>query len=170
MSRGPNRLEQMGPTAEGEPLRLTYDWQQPVFFTALPMIFCALYALFTGHETAWFAAFTIFLIWLMYVGLVWLRTRAYLRIDDDDVLHVRRFFGMKTVRGEDVVKAKEVVNGRSPDVLLVCSDKRRIVVPSSRLHGGHSVLFVWLFQHNPDVELDKGATRIVNALEEKGAL
>lgn len=166
----PDRHEALGPTAEGEPLRLAYDWQQPLFWSALPMLFVAIYALSTGHETAWFAAFTIFLVWLMYAFIIWLRTRAYFRIDDDDVLHVRRFFGTRTIRGEDVVKVKEVVNGRSPDVKLVLKDARNVVVPSSRLHGGHSVLFVWLFQHNPDVELDKGAVRIVNALEERGAL
>lgn len=152
------------------PLRNNYDWQQPLLMSALPAVIMALWAVFTRTPEAWVITTSFVVLWLLYGITVWLRTRAWLELDDDDVLHVRRWFRTRTVAPGEVVRVKEIVNGRSPDVLLITRDKRRVRVPSSYLQGGHSVLFAWLLQYSPDVEMDKGCQRIVDKLTEQGKL
>ncbi|MGL5407071.1 MAG: hypothetical protein ACRDAX_09920 [Propionibacteriaceae bacterium] len=153
-----------------EPLKVTYDWQQPVLMIAIPWVLMSIYSLFTHSIATIILATGCFILWLLFCVHVWLQTRAYLSFSDDDAMHVRRYFRMRTVRATDVATVKEIFNGRSPDLLLLTHGRRRIVVPSSRLQSGHSVVFAWLMQHNPDVDMDKGARRIFSKLEDKGLL
>lgn len=151
-------------------LKNTYHWENPLLMAGLGVALVAGFLWWSGVPTWWVMALALLLMLAAYGVALWFRTRAAVTIDDDDVMHVRRWFGTHALAPGSVTRVRELVNGRSPDLILHTADRRKVVVPSSKLARGHSAVFRWLQDHNPDAAYDKGATKLRNRLRSEGHL
>lgn len=147
-----------------------YSPVMPLVNSGVPVVVLSAFLWWTRQRAWWVMAFALVLLWLMYAVVCFMRTRATMSIDDDNVLHARRWFATHPVEPGTVVKVRELVNGRSPDVILHLDDRRKVIVPTSKLDTGHSTLFRWLQQTCPGATYDKGAQRLIHKLQAGGHL
>ena len=85
------------------PLELSYNWRTPVLFATIGAFIC-LGVLIRGRVNGWLgAAVVVLLLWAALVGVLFLRTRAYLMVDADR-LTVRHYGQFHTVTGDQLVK------------------------------------------------------------------
>jgi hypothetical protein len=125
------------------------------------------------RPAGWLAvALVIGAIWVVMVGLVYLRSRAYLKVAGRQ-LTVRRYGRMHTINGSQVLKVSEFLTARGPCHRLTVSlegGTARYTVPTALLRTGHSTLFGWLRSHAPQAELDKGSHKTLEQLRIRGLL
>lgn len=153
------------------PLPLSYNWRTPVLFASVGAIVC-LGALARTRVTGWIpVALIVLALWAGFVGLVYLRTRAYLMVDGPTVT-VRRYRGLHTVPADRLTAVSEFLTPHGPCYRLTVSDPdgrtARYVAPVALLQGGHSTLFAWILARAPHAELDKGSRRTLERLRIKG--
>jgi hypothetical protein len=154
------------------PLELAYNWRTPAFLSTVGGFIC-LSVLVGRRVPGWLAAtVVVVLLWAIFVGVLYLRTRAYL-LADGDRLTVRRYGRFHTVAADQLLRVKEFLTPHGPSYrLTVRTDDgtRRITAPVALLRGGHSTLFAWILAEAPQAELDKGSRRTVQRLQSKGLL
>ena len=155
------------------PLDLSYNWRTPAVFATIGAFICA-GAVIRGRVEGWAAAAAlVVLLWAAFIGVLYLRTRAYLMVDGDR-LTVRRFREFTTIRGEDVVAMAEHLTPNGPSYRLTVREAdgqtRRLVAPVALLRDGRATLFAWILAEAPQAELDASSRRTVEALQSKGLL
>jgi hypothetical protein len=170
-----------------QPLELGYNWRLPAIAWTVGAV-AVLFLLILRHPPGWLpVALFILVLWALFVGLVYLRARAYLEVDGSR-LTVRRFRDKHTVEGSDVVRVTEFLTSRgpchrltvaqggtggsSPSEPALTRDRRtvRYTVPTALLRTGHSTFFSWLLAHAPQAELDKSTRKTLDQLRRRGLL
>jgi hypothetical protein len=155
-----------------QPLSLSYNWQLPVvLWTSGALLAIAL--LVATRSAGWVGvALTVAAVWAVMVGLIYLRTRAYLQVEDRQ-LTVRRYARMHTISGPQVLRVTEFLTPRGPCYRLkvtIDGGTARYTVPTALLKTGHSTLFGWLLSQAPQAELDKGSRKTLEQLRIRGLL
>ena len=155
------------------PLELSYNWRTPAFFATVGAFIC-LSVLIRGRVSGWLAAAVlVVLLWVIFVGVVYLRTRAYLLVEGDR-LTVRQYGRFHTITADQLVAVRQYLTPHGPSYRLTVRDEdgstRRVTAPVALLRGGYSTLFAWILAEAPHAELDKGSKRTVDRLQSKGLL
>ena len=155
------------------PLELSYNWRAPAFFASLGAAICV-GLLARGQVTGWVSALLVVVaLWALIIGVLYLRTRAYLLIDGSR-LTVRRFRTFHTIEAADLIAVAEFVTPNGPSYrLTVRTPDRgtsRIVAPVALLRGGHSGLFTWILAQAPQATLDKGSLKTAANLKARGLI
>ncbi|GAA2094157.1 hypothetical protein GCM10009841_04420 [Microlunatus panaciterrae] len=152
------------------PLESSYNWRAPVGVATIGLIVCV-GVLYNGRVAGWLTvALLLVVLWLLFLGIVWLRTRAYMMVDGP-ILRVRRFRHFQELDGRRVARVAEIrtPNGPSYHVWLH-GDQTRYLVPAALLKRGHSTLFDWVLTWSPRAELDRGSLRTIDELRTRGLL
>jgi hypothetical protein len=155
------------------PLELSYNWRTPAFFASVAAAICV-GVLARARAAGWLSALVVVLaLWALIVGLIYLRTRAYLMVDGSH-LTVRRFRKFHTIEAEDVVAVAEFVTPHGPCYRLAVRNPdgrtTRVVAPVALLREGHSTLFTWILGRAPQAQLDKGSRRTAEQLKTRGLI
>lgn len=153
-----------------QPLPLSYNWRVPLVFATVALIVC-LSLLVRGRPAGWVSAgLVLVLCWLVYCGVVWLRTRAYLLVEGR-VLTTRTWRGTERVEGAQVRAVEERVTPAGPSYRLQVDRDGSlswVTVPTALLHRGPSTLFLWILSQAPDATLDKRSRRTLELLQIRG--
>lgn len=155
------------------PLELSYNWRTPAFIASVAAAICV-GALARTQKTGWVSALVVVLgLWALIVGVIYLRTRAYLLIDGSR-LTVRRFRRFHTIEAADLLAVAEFVTPNGPSYRLTVRAQdgatRRIVAPVALLRGGHAALFTWILARAPQATLDKGSLKTLERLKTRGVI
>jgi hypothetical protein len=155
------------------PLELAYNWRTPATFASIAAVICV-GALARSQATGWLPALVVVVaLWALIVGLIYLRTRAYLLVDGSR-LTVRRFRKFHTIEAADLVAVTEFVTPNGPSYRLTAQDPdgqtRRVVAPVALLRGGHSALFTWILGRAPQAQLDKRSRKTAELLKTRGLI
>jgi hypothetical protein len=123
------------------PLEQSYNWRTPALFASIAAVIC-IGVLVRGKASGWLPALVVVVaLWAHVVGLLYLRTRAFLMIDGP-VLMVRHFRKFHTIQAADLVAVDEFLTPSGPNYKLTVrgSDGQtsRVVAPVALLRGGHS--------------------------------
>ncbi len=157
------------------PLEQSYNWRTPATFASITAVICV-GALARGRVTGWLPALVLVVaLWALIVGIIYLRTRAYLMVDGSR-LTVRRAWELTTIEATDeatdVVAVKEFLTPNGPSYRLSVRGPdgqiRRVVARVALLRGGHSALFRWILTQAPQADLDKGSQKTVALLKTRG--
>jgi hypothetical protein len=144
------------------PLELSYNWRTPAMFASIAAVICV-GALIRGQVSGWVPALVVVVgLWVLVVGLIYLRTRAFLLIDGSRLM-VRHFRKFHTVEAANLVAVNEFLTPSGPSYRLT-------VAPVALLRGGHSALFTWILTHAPQATLDKGSEKTVARLKTRGLI
>jgi hypothetical protein len=162
-----------GSSSMAHPLELSYNWRTPAFFASVAAAICV-GVLARARATGWLSALVVVVaLWALIVGLIYLRTRAYLLVDGSR-LTVRRFREFHTVEAADLVAVAEFLTPNGPCYRLTVRDPdgrtTRVVAPVALLRGGHSTLFTWILGRAPQAQLDKGSRRTADQLKTRGLI
>jgi len=153
------------------PLELSYSWQPPVLFASVGAVVCLGAVLRGSASGRWGVAAAVVTLWAACVGLVWLRTQAYLLVDGPR-LTVRRFRRFHSFDGDQLVRVRQFPTPQGPCYRLVVREQpggeRSYVAPVALLRSGHSTLFGWIRAHAPQAQLDHGCTRTLAQLQVRG--
>ena len=153
------------------PLELSYRWQTPVLFATVGAAVSVGTVLRSGLADRGAVTAAILVLWLLFVTLVWLRTRAYLLVDEDR-LTVRHWRRQHVVRAEQLVAVRQLRTPHGPSYRLTVRDDdgrtRTHVAPVALLRSGHPTLFQWILTRAPGAELDRGSRRTLDQLRVKG--
>jgi hypothetical protein len=155
------------------PLELSYNWRTPAFFASLAAAICV-GVLTRGQMPGWVSALVVVVaLWALIIGVIYLRTRAYLLIDGSR-LTVRRFRTFHTIEAADLIAVTEFVTPNGPSYRLTVrapvGGTRRIVAPVALLRSGHPALFTWILARAPQARLDKGSLKTVAKLKTRGLI
>jgi hypothetical protein len=155
------------------PLELSYNWRTPAFIASVATAICV-GALARSQRTGWVSALVVVLgLWALVVGVIYLRTRAYLLIDGSR-LTARRFRRFHTIEAADLIAVAEFVTPNGPSYRLTVrapdGATRRIVAPVALLRGGHSALFTWILARAPQATFDKGSLKTLERLKTRGVI
>jgi hypothetical protein len=155
------------------PLEQSYNWRTPATFASLAAVICV-GALLRGRVSGWLPALAVVVgLWALVVGLIYLRTRAYLMVDGSR-LTVRRFRNFHTIEAADLVAVNEFLTPNGPCYRLTVrrpdGSTARVVAPVALLRGGHSALFTWVLTRAPQAELDKASLKTVAGLRTQGRI
>ncbi len=155
------------------PLELSYHWRTPAFVASVAAAICV-GALARGQVAGRaFALVVVVALWALIVGVIYLRTRAYLLIDGSR-LTVRRFQKFHTIEAADLIAVTEFVTPNGPSYRLTVratdGETQRIVAPVALLHGGHSALFTWILARAPQARLDKSSAKTAAKLKTRGLI
>jgi hypothetical protein len=155
------------------PLEPSYNWRTPAFFASLAAAICV--SVLTRRQvTGWVSALAVVVaLWALIIGVIYLRTRAYLLIDGSR-LTVRRFRTFHTIEAADLIAVTEFVTPNGPSYRLTVrapdGGTRRIVAPVALLRSGHSALFTWILARAPQARLDKTSQKTVAKLKTRGLI
>jgi hypothetical protein len=155
------------------PLELSYNWRTPAFFASLAAAICT-GILARGQVTGWVSTLVLVAaLWAIVIGVIYLRTRAYLLIDGSR-LTVRRFRTFHTIDAADLIAVAQFVTPNGPSYRLTVrarhGETRRIVAPVALLRSGHSALFTWILARAPQAILDKSSQKTVAKLRTQGLI
>jgi hypothetical protein len=155
------------------PLELSYNWRTPAFFASLAAAICV-GVLARGQMPGWVSALVVVVaLWALIIGVMYLRTRAYLLIDGSR-LTVRRFRTFHTIEAADLIAVTEFVTPNGPSYRLTVrapdGGTRRIVAPVALLSSGHPALFTWILARAPQARLDKRSLKTVAKLKTRGLI
>jgi hypothetical protein len=155
------------------PLELSYNWRTPAFFASVAAAICV-GALARARATGWLSALVVVVaLWALIVGLIYLRTRAYLLVDGSR-LTVRRFRKFHTIEAAHVVAVAQFLTPNGPCYRLTVRSHdggtTRVVAPVALLRGGHAALFTWILGRAPQAQLDKGSSRTAEQLKTRGLI
>jgi hypothetical protein len=153
-----------------QPLELGYQWRTPVVVSTVAMV-AFLGLIVRGGANGWPAvALVVVGLWAMFIGVVYLRTRAFVEVAGP-VLTVRRYRAFRRIKGAEVTAVRQFLTPHGPSYVLVLDDRgrpARQVVPAALLRRGHATLFTWLDEHAPQAELDRGSRRTREQLRQRG--
>jgi hypothetical protein len=155
------------------PLELSYNWRTPALFATIGVFIC-LSVLLRGRVSGWLAAAVlVVLLWVMFVGVLYLRTRAYLLVDGNH-LTVRQYSRFHTITADQLVGVREFLTPHGPSYRMTVrgddGTTRQVTAPVALLRGGHTALFAWILAEAPHAELDNRSQRTVERLQSKGLL
>jgi len=155
------------------PLELSYNWRTPATFASIAAVICV-GALARSQATGWLPALVVVVaLWALIVGLIYLRTRAYLLVDGSR-LTVRRFRKFHSIEAADLVAVTEFVTPNGPSYRLTAQgpdgQTRRVVAPVALLRGGHAALFTWILGRAPQAQLDKRSRKTAELLKTRGLI
>jgi hypothetical protein len=153
-----------------ERLELSYPWKVRLIAGTIAAVVCIVLLAATGTPGWATVAIFVFVLWLMLVGGVYLRTRAHLSVDGSK-LTVRHFRGLNTIEGSDVRRVTEYFTRQGPShKITVETDEgmRRYIVPTALFRYGHSTLFTWLMEYAPQADMDKGSAKTLEQLRTRG--
>jgi hypothetical protein len=155
------------------PLELSYNWRTPVMFVSIGAVICV-GVLIRGQVSGWVPALVVVVaLWALVVGLIYLRTRAFLLIDGSRLM-VRHFRTFHTIEAANLVAVNEFLTPSGPSYRLTVrgpdGTTSRVVAPVALLHGGHSALFTWILTRAPRATLDKGSEETVARLKTRGLI
>jgi hypothetical protein len=155
------------------PLEPSYNWRTPALFASVAAVIC-IGALARGRVTGWVSALVVVVaLWALIVGLIYLRTRAYLLIDGSR-LTVRRFRKFHTVEAADLIAVAEFVTPNGPSYRLTAQapdgNTTRIVAPVALLRGGHAAFFTWILARAPQATFDKSSLKTLAKLKDRGLI
>jgi hypothetical protein len=153
------------------PLEQSYNWRTPAMFATIAAVIC-IGVLARGKVGGWLPALIVVVaLWALIVGVIFLRTRAYLLVDGS-VLIVRRFRKFHTIQAADLIAVSEFMTPHGPCYRLTVrrpdGQNERVVAAVALLRGGHSTLFRWILSRAPQAELDKGSQKTVARLRDRG--
>ncbi len=153
------------------PLELAYNWRTPVLVSTVGLVLFVL-ALVRTAPPGWVSAAAVLTgCWVLFLVVVWLRTRAFLSVDGS-TLTVRRWRGRHRIEAGQLVKVAESMtpSGASYRLTVRQADGRvrRRVAPTALLRRGHSTLFAWILTWAPGAELDRGSQRTLADLQDRG--
>jgi hypothetical protein len=152
------------------PLELSYNWHTPVSVATVGLILC-ITVLARSRTNGWVGVVIVLaLLWLVFLLVVWGRTRALIQLDGPQ-LTVRRFRHTHLLDGRKVASVREYLTGSGPcyKVRLI-GDDATYHVPAALLRKGHSTFFDWLLSYSPDAVLDRGSRRTVDRLRTRGLI
>jgi hypothetical protein len=155
------------------PLELSYNWRTPVMFVSIAAVICV-GALIRGQVSGWMPALVVVVaLWALVVGLIYLRTRAFLLIDGSRLM-VRHFRTFHTIEAANLIAVNEFLTPSGPSYRLSVrgpdGSTSRVVAPAALLRGGHSALFTWILTRAPQATLDKGSEKTVARLKTRGLI
>jgi hypothetical protein len=155
------------------PLEQSYNWRTPATFASIAAVICV-GALVHGQVNGWLPALVVVVaLWALVVGVIYLRTRAYLMVDGAQ-LTVRRFRRFVTIEAVDLIGVSEFLTPNGPSYRLTArgSDGHttRVVAPVALLRGGHAALFTWILTRAPQANLDNGSQKTVARLKARGLI
>ena len=155
------------------PLELSYNWRTPAFIASVAAAICVS-ALARSQMTGWVSALVVVLgLWALIVGVIFLRTRAYVLIEGSR-LTVRRYRRFHTIEADDLMAVAEFVTPNGPSYRLTVrapdGGTRRIVAPVALLRGGPSALFTWILARAPEATLDKSSLKTLERLKTRGLI
>lgn len=153
------------------PLELSYNWRPPVLFATVGVFVCVALVI-RNQVNGWVStAVVLTLLWIVFLAVTYLRTRAWLMADGSRLV-VRRYRGYQTVEGADVVTVKQLRTASGPSYRLGVSgaggELRRVVAPVALLRQGHATLFGWILAYAPQAELDRGSRQTLVELQNRG--
>src|SRR5687767_14374315 len=100
------------------PLELSYNWRTPVLFATVGAFICAA-ALIRARVSDWIPALILVLaLWVILVGLICVRTRAYLLVEGSR-LTVRRFRRFHTVQAEELLGVNQISTPSGASYVLI---------------------------------------------------
>ena len=155
------------------PLELSYNWRTPAIFASVAATIC-IGALARGQASGWLPALVVVVVlWALIVGVIYMRTKAYLLVDGSR-LTVRRFRKFHSIEAADLVSVAEFQTPHGPSYRLTVQgqdgETRRVVAPVALLRGGHSALFTWILRRAPQAQLDKRSRRTAEQLKTRGLI
>ena len=155
------------------PLEPSYNWRTPALFASVAAVIC-IGALARGQVTGWVPALVVVVaLWALIVGVIYVRTRAYLLVDGSR-LTVRRFRKFHTIEAADLIAVAEFVTPNGPSYRLKArapdGNTTRIVAPVALLRGGHAALFTWILARAPQATFDKGSLKTLAKLKDRGLI
>jgi hypothetical protein len=155
------------------PLEQSYNWRTPTTIASIAALIC-IGALTRGGVSGWLPALILVVaLWAFVVGLIYLRTRAFLLVDGS-LLMARRFWKIHTINAADLIAVSEFITPNGPSYRLTVrapdGTTNRIVAPVALLRGGHSTLFTWILTRAPQAQLDKGSQKTVAQLKTRGLI
>jgi hypothetical protein len=155
------------------PLEQSYNWRTPATFASIAAAICV-GVLVHGQVSGWVPALLVVVaLWALVVGLIYLRTRAFLLIDGSRLM-VRRFRKFQTIEAVDLVAVNEFLTPNGPSYKLTVRGPdggiSRVVAPVALLRGGHSALFTWILTRAPQATFDKGSLKTVAQLKTRGLI
>ena len=155
------------------PLEQSYNWRTPATIASIAAVIC-IGALTRGQVSGWLPALILVVaLWALIVGLIYVRTRAFLLVDGS-LLMVRRFRKFHTINAADLIAVSEFITPNGPSYRLTVraadGTTNRIVAPVALLRGGHSALFTWILTRAPQAQLDKGSLKTVARLKTRGLI
>ena len=152
-------------------LPLSYSWQTPALVASAGAFACVGFVLRGSAPGRWSAAAAVVGLWLVFMLVVWTRTRASMVVDGSR-LSVRSFRAVHTFEGRQLVGVEQHLTGHGPSYRLRVREQdgrvRRCTAPVALLRGGHAALFTWILAHAPQAELDRGAARTLERLRDRG--
>ncbi len=153
------------------PLELSYDWRPPVLFATVGVFVC-LALVIRGRANGWVStAIVLTLLWIAFLAITYLRTRASLMVDGSRLI-VRRYRGYQRIEGADLVRVGQFLTASGPSYKLgvrgADGEVRRVVAPVALLRQGHATLFGWILAYAPQAELDRGSAKTLVALQSRG--
>jgi len=153
------------------PLDLSYNWQAPALVASVAAVGCVGFVLRGAAPGRLSVAALVVGLWLVFLAVVWARTRAYLMVDGSRLV-VRRFRTLHTIEGTQVVRVEQFLTAHGPCYRLRIREadgrERRCTAPVALLRAGHSTLFTWILASAPQAELDRGSTRTLDQLRVRG--
>ncbi len=157
----------------GRPLPHSYNPRPAAVMASLGALICIV-AVARSQVSGWLSAVVLVVaIWVAFLGVVHLRTRAYLEVDGRRAI-VRRYGRLQTVEATDLVAVKEFLTPHGPcyrlTVRSAAGRNRRVIVPAALLRGGHSTLLGWILTEAPEARLDRQTLRTVERLRARGLL
>jgi hypothetical protein len=156
------------------PLELSYNWRTPVGVATTGAVVC-IGLVSSSHVTGWLPVAIILAgLWLIFMVVVWLRTRAYMLLDGP-ILRVRRYHGFHDLDGRTVARVQEYLTPSGPSYKVYLQQEmspgqQRYFVPAALLRKGHSTLFDWVLTWSPHAQLDKRSLRTVDQLRTRGLI
>lgn len=153
------------------PLELSYNWRPPFMFATIGVFVC-LALVIRGRVNGWVStAILLTLLWVAFLAITYLRTRASLMVDGSRLI-VRRYRGYQTVEGADLVTVRQFLTASGPSYRLgvrgAAGQVRRLVAPVALLRQGHATLFAWILAYAPQAELDRGSRKTLVELQNRG--
>ena len=120
------------------PLEQSYNWRTPVLFASIAAVIC-IGALAHGQANGWLPALIVVVsLWALIVGLIYLRTRAFLLIDGSKLM-VRRFRTFHTIDAADSGRGRGVPDAQRPELSAYRTRLRREHEP----HRGPGGVAAW---------------------------
>ena len=155
------------------PLELSYNWRTPVTFASIAAVICV-GVLIRGQVSGWVPALVVVVgLWALVVGLIYLRTRAFLLIDGSRLM-VRHFRKFHSIEAANLVAVNEFLSPSGPSYRLTVrrpdGSTSQVVAPVALLRGGHSALFTWILTRAPQATLDQGSKKTVARLKTRGLI
>ena len=120
-----------------EPLELSYNWPFRLAAVTVTALACIVLLALTGTSGWQTVAAFVVLLWVLVGGSIYLRARAFLRVEGSE-LTVRRFRSKHTISGPQVLRVTEYITrqGAMPQIDGTNGDRQPAVLGADRAVSG----------------------------------